>query len=137
MYPEIWGEYIWSSFHLIIEGYPVNPTIYDKKKYYDFFHSLASVLPCSTCSHSFQNILKEYPISDEILSNRELLILWGIHVHNIVNKKLGKKILSVSEAKQAIRNLEHHCTMKFNNHWLFISIIIIALILGIVYLKHK
>lgn len=136
MKPTIWGKYIWNSIHLIINAYPDNPTLEDKKKYYNFFHSLAEVLPCSTCSNSFKQILQQYPISDRILSNKELFIKWGIDVHNTVNRKLGKKILSYDEAMRDINNIGKTTTSSNNKCIYIIVIVLIILIFAYLIMKN-
>lgn len=123
--PDIWGRYIWASIHLIILGYPENPTMDVKKQYYDYFHSLSNVLPCPVCSAGFKQILQQHPLTDNILSDKELFIKWGIDVHNIVNKKLGKPVLSYDEAIADIQRLGK--SRDHNQIWLYVLVAMITI----------
>ena len=49
MLTSVWGPPLWHSLHTISFNYPVKPTKEQKKHYYDFFSSLANVLPCRYC----------------------------------------------------------------------------------------
>jgi hypothetical protein len=100
--PDIWGPHGWKFIHYITLGYPNNPSKYDKEKYYNFFMSLAEVIPCNICANHFKENLKITPLDDESLKNKESLMIWGINMHNHVNKKNGKKIFPIKEAIKAI-----------------------------------
>ena len=48
------------------------------------------MIPCILCKNHFQENLRLFPIRNH-LNNRDSLVNWLIDIHNIVNKKLGKK----------------------------------------------
>ncbi len=100
--PDVWGPPGWKFIHFITMGYPNYPTESIKKKYYDYFHSLKNVIPCSICASHFAENLEELPLDDNVLSSRENLVRWGINIHNIVNKKNGKKVYTFEEGIKEI-----------------------------------
>jgi hypothetical protein len=100
--PDVWGPPGWKFIHFVTMGYPNYPTESIKKKYYDYFHSLKNVIPCSICASHFAENLEELPLDDNVLSSRENLVRWGINIHNIVNKKNGKKVYTFEEGIKEI-----------------------------------
>ena len=106
--PTEWGPFGWKFIHYITLGYPNNPTALDKQKYMNFFNSLQYVLPCSICSAHFQENLKLYPLTYELLSDKMKFIEWGILMHNLVNISNKKKEYTMDEGLKEIEknNLE-------------------------------
>jgi hypothetical protein len=93
--PKIWGPHGWKFMHFVALGYPDTPTDQDKSSYQRFFESLQDVLPCQSCANHYQETLRKYPID---LSNRESLLQWTFTIHNEVNRKTGKPLLSHEDA---------------------------------------
>ena len=100
--PDVWGPPGWKFIHFVTLGYPNYPTESIKKKYYDYFHSLKNVIPCSICATHFAENLETLPLDDNVLSSRENLVRWGIDIHNVVNKKNGKKEYTYEEGIKEI-----------------------------------
>jgi hypothetical protein len=50
------------------------------------------VLPCFWCRLHFSQVLAEYPIPDTEVFK------WSVDVHNLVNERLGKPVVSFEEA---------------------------------------
>jgi hypothetical protein len=97
MNPSIWGPKIWDAIHTISLGYPTHPTQEQKETYYSFYKDLWKILPCSTCAVNYKQHFEELPL-DRFIDNPMKLFEWTVRMHNIVNKSLGKKQLSVEEA---------------------------------------
>ena len=159
--PDIWGPHGWKFIHYITLGYPSRPTEEDRNKYFNFFMSLAEVIPCSVCGNHFKQHLEITPLDDEALSSRDELMKWTIAMHNHVNLRNGKKIYSIRDAIKAILENDDRCLVledekkqtyknkklkqpviakeHFNNinNTLILSISIIINILLILYLLFK
>ena len=80
------GPYFWGAFHLACLA------AVDLESVKTFINSYQMVLPCFWCRLHFSQVLAENPIPDTDLFK------WSVDVHNIVNEKLGKPIVSYEEA---------------------------------------
>jgi len=108
--PDVWGPHGWKFIHYVTIGYPSNPTNDIKKQYLEFFTALQYVIPCSICGNNFKQHLKEYPLTDAILSNKKKFIDWGIQMHNLVNISNNKKTFNSSNGlKEIIKNCTGDC----------------------------
>jgi len=87
----LWGTEAWSFLHNITFNYPLKPKIEDKKNYYLFFKNIGNILPCSECNKHYKNLFKYIDIKI-FLENRYSLIWWLFVIHNLINKRLYKKI---------------------------------------------
>ena len=132
----IWGKHVWKALHYIALGYPNNPTIQQKEDYKMFYELLKSVLPCKLCSNHYIDHLKQYPLSEDVLKNKDNLLKWTIELHNLVNEQLGYPILSYNDALNEINSYET-CHKKNYNYYLLIIFILFSFILFIIYLYKK
>ena len=96
MDPIVWGPKLWFFMHTISFNYPENPNQEDKRNYYDFFHNLKNIIPCSVCKNHYAQHLQNNPITPS-LDTKQNLVQWVIDLHNEVNKTLGKKIYQYDE----------------------------------------
>jgi hypothetical protein len=135
MLPDLWGPCAWKFLHYITLDYPINPTPADKEHYYQFFESLQYVLPCGTCRKNLQEHLKNYPLTDSVLSSRESLVKWMINLHNIVNYYTNKPLLSFPKALDEIENYSK--PNRINWYQILIVIIIILLVIFIIFYLRK
>lgn len=92
MVSSIWGPPLWHFLHTISVNYPINPTLKDKKNYYNFFYNLQYVLPCDICR---KNLKKNYkytlPLSLNTFESREILSKYVYDLHELINKSHHKK----------------------------------------------
>jgi len=102
MGPDTWGPHGWKFIHFITMAYPDHPSRYDKQNYKNFFLNLSHVIPCSLCADNYKDHLRQYPLTEEVLSNQENLMKWGIKMHNLVNEENQKKVFSNEEAYKLI-----------------------------------
>ena len=93
---EIWGPKYWFFLHTISLTYPKNPPESIKKKYYRFIQDLPLFLPDEKISTSFSKILQKYPVTP-YLDSKNSFIRWIHFIHNIINKKLNKKTITMDE----------------------------------------
>ena len=154
--PNIWGPHGWKFLHMVAIGYPNEPSEDQKKRYKSFFESIQYILPCPICSNNYKKHLKELPLTDEVLKNRQNLSHWTIDVHNIVNKEKGKKVWNYDDALLHIfnnyeltpehENIKNENIEKMDNVekeknnfyplWSMILLLVILVIIAVVYKKN-
>lgn len=83
------GRAGWKVFHTILAQYPDHPTPEERQTLESYIYLFSRVYPCRECAEHFQKMLQEHPPQT---SSKEHASQWGCHVHNIVNKRLGKPI---------------------------------------------
>lgn len=127
--PKKWGKHFWKTIHYIIFSAPDSPSIEYKNNLLNFLVALKFLLPCENCRRHYSENLKKFPITDEILSSKEKLIKWSVDLHNEVNLRTGKKIISLEEAKQIYLNENYVDTKKS----IFTIVLLIILLLIIIY----
>lgn len=135
--PDVWGPHGWKFIHYITLGYPYNPTESDKKEYKLFFSLLGSVIPCSICGNNYIEHLKIKPLTDEVLSNKQKFIEWGINMHNLVNMENHKKVLTYEDGMNKILDCSGDCKYiekmdNSDNSKNFIYIIVISILICII-----
>ena len=91
MLTSVWGPPMWHFLHTMSFNYPINPTAEDKKNYSEFIYNLRYVLPCKYCRMNLTSNLKANPLLDCHLKSREAFSKFVYRLHEIVNKRLGKK----------------------------------------------
>jgi hypothetical protein len=133
MHPDLWGRKLWTSIHYIALGYPNQPTEIDVKNYYEFFSNLWKVIPCHKCSINYKNHLIELPIEPYLSSNIKLFE-WTVLIHNIVNKEIGKKEISVEHALNILKNNQFFFK---NNSYIYYSILLSIIIALLIYILIK
>lgn len=150
MDPKVWGPHFWFVLHIVSFNYPDNPNQRDKDNYKSFYYSVKGILPCQNCQKHYQNYLSHFPIEPHLDSKIDL-IKWVIQIHNFVNNKLGKPILTNEQAFHVYQNLDpispfqkvnikqinrQKLHKKNSKYYLFIFIFTI-IIAYIVYFKKK
>jgi hypothetical protein len=135
--PDVWGPHGWRFIHFVTMGYPDNPTTEDKKIYKNFLESIQTVLPCKLCANNYKDHLKDYPLNDETLKDKESLMAWGVKVHNLVNKENGKKVYDVNEGISNILKNNKVCSIIINNIPneipVYINLVMLLFVLLIIY----
>lgn len=100
--PACWGPLQWMAMHQLVRGYPRdNPTQAQKEALVTYMTSLAEIMPCSLCADHWRAIA---PTVAGATSNRYSALKWTIDVHNAVNARLGKPVLTYGQAVAAIQN---------------------------------
>lgn len=95
MNSEMWGSEGWFFLHMVAVNYPEQPTEKEKRDYRRFFESLVNVLPCPICGVHLAENMANNPIK---LDSRNELFSWTVDIHNAVNAKNGKEIISYEKA---------------------------------------
>lgn len=96
MDPSIWGPHYWFMLHTMAFNYPQHPTSIQKKIYHRFIHNLHEFIPNRSMANTFQRLLTDNPVSP-YLDSRTDFIQWMHHMHNLVNKRLDRPTMSLSE----------------------------------------
>ena len=86
--PAKFGPYFWGALHLACLGGG------DLKAFVDAF---PSALPCGACGEHFKEVLQTFPYPEGEIDPLKLF-MWSVDVHNVVNKRLDKPLVSYQEA---------------------------------------
>ncbi len=97
--PEAWGPFFWHTIHIIALGYPMEPSHAHKKAAKEFYESLKILIPCPICKEHYIAHLEKYPLTPH-LDRRTDLFRWTVLLHNEVNKALGKRLFTETQAIQ-------------------------------------
>ena len=103
--PRLFGPSFWGAIHYAALGAPDILDETHKLIYMNFYKSLPQILPCSACGQHFAELLQEIPINP-YLNTSERLFEWTVIAHNVVNKRLNKPELTVSDAKNKWMQLD-------------------------------
>lgn len=102
MDPSLWGASLWRSLHAVAMGYPERPSAADTAAYRRFYADLHAVLPCQTCADHYKAYVSNNPITDRDIASADALFAWTVRLHNDVNARLGKPVMSLEEARDAL-----------------------------------
>ena len=142
MNKNIWGPKVWTFIHTVTINYPVNPEPIDKEQVTNLLYAISDTLPCDACKEHFRRTIDKYPPN---VNSRKELFKWGVDIHNEVNKRLNKKILSYEKVKN-IYERKYNMKINFNSKNIYnkdsrlvynIILIILILILIILYFKNN
>jgi hypothetical protein len=112
MLTNVWGPSIWHFLHTMSFNYPVDPTADDKEHYKSFITNLQYTLPCKYCRINLSKNLKTFPITSEVLKNRENFSKYVYDLHNLINKMLKKKIkITYEEVRDRYEHFRSRCTI--------------------------
>jgi len=112
----IWGPSTWLFLHTISFNYPLHPTKEQKKYYKDFIYSLRNILPCKYCRQNLTKNLKQRPLLEKDLKDRESFSRYIYNLHNTVNRLLHKKVnISYEEVRDKYENFRAKCSSSSNS----------------------
>lgn len=83
------GRATWKYFHTVMARFPDKPSADESAALKSYIHLFQRLYPCGECSEHFRAILERFPPQT---SSRSAAAVWACHVHNEVNKSLGKEI---------------------------------------------
>ena len=93
---KIWGPHYWFFLHTTALSYPRTPNSTVKKKFYDLIQNFHLFIPDINISRSFNKLLDDYPVSP-YLDSKDSLVKWTHFIHNKINRKLEKPVISLEE----------------------------------------
>lgn len=129
----IWGPGAWIFLHSITFNYPINPTSKEKQEHYNFFKNLENIIPCEICKNHYKNNLQRFPLSNNVLSNKNNLIKWLIDIHNSVNQLNNKRIYSYDEVIKIYNN--KYFEKSYINYIIYFVLFLLFLFIVYLYLK--
>jgi hypothetical protein len=115
--PDVWGPNLWGTLHLLCLTGTITP---------NFVQEYATVIPCPMCAGHFAEILKENPLPDS--DDPLVLFRWSVHVHNLVNARIGKPILDPEQAMARWISTKTPPSSQFDFKILIIILLLVALI---------
>lgn len=83
------GRATWTFLHTLAAQYPDNPTRQQKKDVKELMAILSRMYPCKECADHFKEVLRANPVQ---AGSHEEFSQWLCHVHNVVNRSLGKVV---------------------------------------------
>ncbi|KMZ57854.1 FAD-linked sulfhydryl oxidase ERV1 [Zostera marina] len=86
---ELVGRATWTFLHAVAAQFPDKPTKQQRRDVKELMAIVSRLYPCKECSDHFKGILKSNPVQAE---SQAELSNWLCHIHNVVNRSLGKKI---------------------------------------------
>jgi hypothetical protein len=79
--------------HAVALAYPETPSNEEKKAAFQFFNALEYLLPCESCKQNYRKELQMFPLQPA-LESKQKLNEWLTALHNSVNKRLNKTVMS-------------------------------------------
>lgn len=93
VHKNIWGSATWNLFHsMAFKLKPGNEWLVPAL--YAHIVQLSSSLPCPDCSDHATAMWSSYPFH---VATKQDLVMMLFRGHNVVNRRLGKKLLSIDE----------------------------------------
>ncbi|XP_008787162.1 FAD-linked sulfhydryl oxidase ERV1-like isoform X1 [Phoenix dactylifera] len=81
------GRATWTLLHSIAAQFPDQPTRQQKRDAKELMAILSRLYPCKECADHFKEVLKANPVQ---AGSQAEFSQWLCHVHNVVNRSLGK-----------------------------------------------
>ncbi|KAL3538814.1 hypothetical protein ACH5RR_002180 [Cinchona calisaya] len=83
------GRATWTFLHTLAAQYPDKPTRQQKKDVKELMAILSRMYPCKECADHFKEVLRSHPV---LAGSQHEFSQWLCHVHNVVNRSLGKLV---------------------------------------------
>ena len=121
--PEIWGPNLWGTLHLLCLAGTITP---------NFVQEFATVIPCPMCASHFTELIRDNPLP--VTDDNLVLFRWSVHIHNLVNARLGKPILEPEQAMMRWTTKSQVSTPR-SPQFDFKIVIIILLLVALVFMS--
>ncbi|KAF9617999.1 hypothetical protein IFM89_039370 [Coptis chinensis] len=83
------GRATWTFLHTLAAQFPDRPTRQQKKDVKELMAILSRFYPCKECADHFKEVLSANPVQ---AGSQSEFSQWLCHVHNVVNRSLGKLV---------------------------------------------
>ncbi|XP_043708422.1 FAD-linked sulfhydryl oxidase ERV1 [Telopea speciosissima] len=81
------GRSTWTLLHTIAAQFPDHPTRQQRRDVKELMDILSRIYPCKECADHFKQVLRASPVQ---AGSQAEFAQWLCHVHNVVNRSLGK-----------------------------------------------
>lgn len=99
--PSVFGPPLWFTLHNGTNNYPEKASKITIERMKGFILGLPYILPCENCmEHARAYITSKYSELDDICSGKQKLFRFFVDMHNYVNKRYNKPVLSYEEAEK-------------------------------------
>lgn len=113
---KIWGPKAWNLLHSFSFHPKTELTPDEKHDYYILYKTFYYILPCRICKIHYKDLLEIFEPLQEKKITRKYIQQWVWKIHNIVNRRLGKKQISFQDAKKLQHKIHNHDIFFFMNH---------------------
>jgi FAD-linked sulfhydryl oxidase len=127
-FPPYWGPKFWFVMETVAYFYSDTPSPTEMAHAKDFYMSLTSLLPCPGCAAHYSQMLQAYPI-DHAITSRLGLMQWVNMIHNEVNRRLGKPIVTFEEYLMRMKHIESPPLMQ--TEYMLLGVVLALLVLGV------
>ena len=120
MDPSVYGPHYWGTLHIA--------ALYGEslEDFKTLAKSYTTLLPCKKCRRHYTQVLAEYPVDSVTLPFE-----WSVAVHNIVNKRIGKPVMTLEQA------WDFWTQPQVRIPWATISMVLLVLLIIILLSKGK
>ncbi len=106
--PTEWGPHLWSFMHFAAANYPEQPTHKEIQDMVSWLCTLYVTIPCENCQiHYKRHIENAKPYLPRICSNKDDLFNFLVDIHNDVNKRNKKPLVSYEHARLIFPRRRH------------------------------
>lgn len=111
MQTDSWGKHAWETLAFVAFGSPERLDDEDKINYKNYYEGFRCVAPCALCRKAYGEMIK-YVNIDDYIDNRDGLCYWVFIIHNLVNRKLNKQLLTFDVVIHKYENMRARCGKK-------------------------
>ena len=101
--PEIFGPPMWFGWHSGSLKYSDNPSPITKDRMKNYILGLPVMIPCLSCREHATSFIDSSNL-DDVTSSKTKLFNFFVDMHNFVNKRLNKPIMSHEDAYKLYNN---------------------------------
>jgi hypothetical protein len=99
--PKLWGPHLWAYLHYSAMNYPENPSRKEIDEMINWLCSLPVTIPCDNCSKHYRGYIEKNKNNLPVIcSNKDTLFNFLVDIHNKVNERNGKPIMSYEDARK-------------------------------------
>lgn len=99
--PTYWGPHLWYYLHYSTMNYPKFPTKQQAREMEEWLCKLPVTIPCKTCKHHYNEYIQTHRNElQRACQNGDALFNFLVDVHNQVNIRNNKPVLSYEEARK-------------------------------------